>query len=713
MYILLCFYSYINILGKNMSQRSINQEEVNFELMELNKKYIPKYDVILNTSPPRVGKTINTIQYHIDNRIPSLVFVDNKEQAEDIITDLGNINEKYLSSIRHWKSKEKLCHILQNKEDMIKKHGKEFFKTREFKHNKHINICKNCKYKENCEWTWQKETIVGYNVVLMNKKNIPTPLINNRIIKGYVNIFHNHDLEKALDESIPYNIFDEEPRTIIYDEKLEELHITEFEKLDNVEFKLLNKIISIEKPSANIFILDDDDFINAMEIIKAIFKNDYYIDKVLKELDFDFNQMGKYEKGVYIKIFLRKIRTNIKIYDYLKNRYTGLPKIGGKYDLRFFKQERLYIDILFERNELFGKNREHKIIFLDATPLPSVVRTIKRPGFHEIKLKTEIFNKDSSLLRIYRKKNPSRASRDTIKKRIIKKKIKNNIFQDEAYRLPFKTKKHIDEYKKLNKRKFGFITYRELKINNEDEEITFEPLKEIEKTLKNVHTLYNGNVRGRAELNDCDILYVLGTHRLPSSAMYSLYRYLGGRKTWQELKPVKKRMYKLEYNDELFNEIINHQIDSEMEQVIFRNMPHMNKRLIILEGHLPKHLKDYFKQVYTLNIKTETEKLIFPILIEEFLKALNYNKEFNFELVKKLAELSFEKNNKKIYTALNKLKKEESRARVIKLINEFRTEPEKYTFEKIHKILKVTRPNLLKEAKMYSFSSFKRLYNGK
>lgn len=62
-----------------MSQRSKNQEEVNSKLMELNEKYIPDYDIILNTSPPRAGKTFNTIKYHIDNKIPAIVFIDGEE----------------------------------------------------------------------------------------------------------------------------------------------------------------------------------------------------------------------------------------------------------------------------------------------------------------------------------------------------------------------------------------------------------------------------------------------------------------------------------------------------------------------------------------------------------------------------------------------------------------------------------------------------------
>lgn len=179
-----------------------------------------------------------------------------------------------------------------------------------------------------------------------------------------------------------------------------------------------------------------------------------------------------------------------------------------------------------------------------------------------------------------------------------------------------------------------------------------------------------------------------------------------------DLKTIDGRVEKLTYNDKLFNKIINHQIDSEMEQVIFRNMPHMKKRFIILEGHLPEHLKEYFKEVANINMKPTTEKLLFPVVIEEFLKSLYYKKEFNFKDVNKIVKLSFD-DDKKILGEFNKRMKEESVKKVIKLIDEYRTKAENYTFEKIYNILKEKNPELIKKAKMSSFSSFKNKYNSK
>ncbi|WP_225370578.1 hypothetical protein [Methanobrevibacter arboriphilus] len=94
--------------------------------MELNREFIPEYDVILNTAPPRAGKTINTILYHVDNDIPIIVFVDNKEQAEDIMADLGEIDD-YFKAPYYWKSKKNLCYILNNKKEIIKEEGRKFF----------------------------------------------------------------------------------------------------------------------------------------------------------------------------------------------------------------------------------------------------------------------------------------------------------------------------------------------------------------------------------------------------------------------------------------------------------------------------------------------------------------------------------------------------------------------------------------------------------
>lgn len=45
--------------------------------------------------------------------------------------------------------------------------------------------------------------------------------------------------------------------------------------------------------------------------------------------------------------------------------------------------------------------------------------------------------------------------------------------------------------------------------------------------------------------------------------------------------------------------LVKHQRDSAMEQIIFRNMPHMEKRLIIIEGYLPKKLRKIFLNTFS------------------------------------------------------------------------------------------------------------------
>jgi len=698
-----------------MSQRSKNQEEVNNKLMELNRKFIPEYDVILNSSPPRVGKTINTILYHIENKIPAIVFIDNENQANDIIEDLREINEDYLIFLHYWQNKEKSCYIFLNEDEIIKKEGKEFFETLKFKHKNNIYICKNCKYAEGCRWKSQRRLIKMYNIVLMNKANIFTPIVDIRNSFGKGDMFYHHDIYKFADESIDYDIDTEEPRTIIYDEKIEEIHITKFRKFKENDFKLLNKIIELKKPKLNTKIHNDSKFINEMKNIRDIFVDYGSIATLLEKSDIDFTSFGKREKGIYVDIFLQKIKDNIEIYEYLKSRYHYLPSINGKYNWNFITSEKLYIDALFERNEILrtiNKDECNKIILLDATPLkPLVERLKRREGVKEINLDLEVFDKNSSLLRIYREGRPSMASRDAIKKRIFKNGVETNLLKDKSYDIVVEIKRYIEEFKKLKDIKFGVITYKQLK-RNENDKIPIKPFEKLEKLLKNISTLYFGNSRGRSELNDCKILHIVGTDRHPPISMYNLYRYLGGMKDWEDLKTIDGRVEKLTYNDKLFNEIINHQIDSEMEQVIFRNMPHMKKRLTILEGHLPEHLKEYFKEVANINMKPTTEKLIFPIVIEEFLKALYYNKEFNFKDVDKIAKLSFD-DDKKILREFNKRKKEDSVKKAIKLIDEYRAKPENYTFEMIYDILKEENFELIKKAKMSSFSSFKNKYNNK
>lgn len=204
-----------------MSPRSNNQKEVNAKLMELNKKYIPENKIILNTSPPRAGKTINTILYHIENKIPAIVFIDNKEQADNIENNKKINSEKGGFNLYRWKKKEDLCYIRLNKSQIIEEKGKNYFEEVLFKEEKGISSCKNCEHYYYCEWSIQKRDLYLYDIILMNKKNISTPLVENFNKELDLDIFYTaHRQDKEIVKV---------PRTIIYDEKLEELHTIKFQ----------------------------------------------------------------------------------------------------------------------------------------------------------------------------------------------------------------------------------------------------------------------------------------------------------------------------------------------------------------------------------------------------------------------------------------------------------------------------------------------------
>ncbi|WP_225370577.1 hypothetical protein [Methanobrevibacter arboriphilus] len=193
----------------------------------------------------------------------------------------------------------------------------------------------------------------------MNKKNIETATVDNPNENEHLILFHKHTLD--------ISDTDGEPRNIVYDEKLEQLHTIEFKELTSNELKLINKIIKLKEPSADIIILDNQDFIHQIDFIKNILKEDIYTYSFLKRLDFDFSLFGEFDYKIYFEIFLNKIKDNIKIYDYLVEKPAPLPMKGNSFDLKHFTYEKLYIDILFERMS------EHKIILLDATPLKSIV----------------------------------------------------------------------------------------------------------------------------------------------------------------------------------------------------------------------------------------------------------------------------------------------------------------------------------------------------
>ncbi len=683
-----------------MSQRTKNQEKVNSKLMELNEKFIPEYDVILNTAPPRTGKTINTILYHVDNDIPVIVFVDNKNQAEDIMADLGEIDD-YFKAPYYWQSKKDLCYILNNKKEIIKEEGKKFFDLTEFKYNNGINICKNCKYYDNCKWQDQRVSLLGNNLILMNKKNIVTAIVDNPNENEHLKIFHKHDA--SIDT-------DGEPRNIVYDEKLEKLHKINFKKLTPNERKLLNKIIKLKEPLADVTIVDNQDFIHHIKFIKNIFRDgETYTYSFFKRLDFDFSLFGEFDYKIYFEIFLNKIKDNIEIYDYLDEKPAPLPEKGNWCNLNYFTYEKLYIDILFERMS------DHKIILLDATPLKPIVEKIKeKKGFKNIKLDDDLLDNDSSLLRILRGGKTVNASRSTLQDRYLDDDL-DDILDDVSYTPVIETSQYVQEFKKLKNVDWGVVSYQSLEIEGIEDPIPIMAL--LKKRLENILTLPFGNIRGRSELNDCDILYIVGTDRHPSPSKYNLYRYLDGDKSFYELKKLKGGYSRLTFNDERFNEIINHQINSEMEQVIFRNMPHIEKRLTILEGYLPEHMNKYFKRVAEINMHEYSQENIFPTIINHFLKTVFLDKPFDFEEVNRLSDLSRkteEEIKKEIEKRILKVNKKKSLDKALKLARKYMSKryQHKYNCKLPNIFIYLNRNNssLMKNAELNSLSTFRRLY---
>lgn len=689
-----------------------NINEINSELMKLNEKYLPNYDIILNTSPPRVGKTINTILYHIENGIPAIVFIDNKEQAEDILEDIKDINVEYLDNLYHWKPKADLCYIIENEAEIIENKGKDFFETIQFKNDQGISPCKNCKYIKSCDWIEQKNMVMGHDLILMNKMNIGTSLVNSKSFYDYSRLlFYRYNYDDSVDS-----------RTIIYDEKLDDLHTDIFNEFNDIELKFLNKIIELTTTSQKIVIYNNSAFVDKIETIKKVYANKPSFSSILNEIDFDFNLLGKYDPKIHMEIFFSKLERNIEIVEYLKSKSPPLPiKEDGSYNFEFFSYEKLYIDILFEKIE------GHKIILLDATPLDFIVDKLKKKnGFKHISLNFSVFDKKSVLLRICREQRLVKTSRRTLISRNKGKKIQS-ILEDKSYQSVLATSKIIKENKESKNIKFGVISYKFIKIKEKDRKITFKPLYELKKVIgvDFVRTLHFGNSRGRSELNECEIIYIVGTDRHNPFSKYDLYRYLGGIKAPEELKPHEGRVNMLTYNDELFNLIINHQVDSEMEQVIFRNMPHIKNRLVILEGHFPKHLADYFKEVHYINMLQLWEKTYFPRVIKAFLKSIfskkpfifkNIKRSVNHEDTKSLIALSH-KNTREIESEIKKMLKIEklnNRAEIVKLTRKYMSNryKQKYncTSKGIYRYLDENYPDLMNKAKISSYSTFRRLY---
>lgn len=598
--------------------------------------------------------------------------------------------------LHYWEPKGDLCYILQNEKEITRKHGKEFFETISFKHEKGIGICDKCEYKMPCQWDLQKDTAMGYDILLMNKDNIKTPLIKDSHFYTYLKLFYKYDIYEDV----------ETPRTIIYDEKLEKLHIEKFNELEDSEIDLLNKILKLIDPSINTILDDDWDIAEKIDFIDAVLENKPTNSKILKDINFNFNVFGKLDPEIYLKILFNKLRINKEIHDYLEDK-PPLPFKNKKVDLDFFTYEKLYIDILFERKD------KHKIILLDATPLKTIVDTIKdMEGFKEIELDLDIFNKESSLLRICRNGKPVNTSRSLITDRVKEDNIKD-IFNDKAYTPVIETNQYIKEFKQSKDIKFGVVSYQFLDLDYQGGPVYI--LDELKEKIGDVHTLYFGNTRGRSELNKCDILHIVGTDRHPPPSQYNLYRYLGGNKSYYDLKK-KKGYTKLTFNDKLFNEILDHQIESEMEQVIFRNMPHMNKRLTILEGYFPEHLRGYFKKVAKINLHEYSQKNLFPKVIKHFLKATYLGKPFDFEEVNKLCDISF-KSEKKAENIIKKNQEKEYQEKVLKLAKKYMSKryQNKYgcKLKGIFHYLNRKYGSWMKYAELESLSKFRRLYKKK
>jgi hypothetical protein len=684
-----------------MSLRSSNQKKVNYKLMELNKEHIPKSLVILNTSPPRVGKTINSIFYFVDESVPLIVFVDNDKQTKDLYNKLLNINKKEDVSFYHWKSKAKLCFVLSNidNEELFKDEKiRASFEIIKYKNDRGVSHCWNCKFSEKCQWNWQKKNMNKYDVILMNKHNIGTILIDND------KLFYKNDTKRA----------------IVYDEEIDKLKITKYKKLYKTDIELLNKIITLTIPLIENLVNNNSDFINDRKQIKEIFKVRVSNEEIIRS-DFDFSKYGELDKKVYIETLISKVKNNLEILDYLDNKNAPFPEINNKDDFREFTLEKLFVDVLIE------KRGDHKIVLLDATPLELIINRIedKVGDLKVIKVNPKFFNNDSLIFRISRKGNYINNSRMAMKTRIVNnidsKKISQDNFgleKDISYITAFKINEIIQEYNNLNNQKaeYGVVTYGTIRFKKKEIDI----IEMLEKhNIKNI--LYYGNYRGRSNLNECDVTQIIGTDRHDASALYKLYRYLDGKKSLKELKKSydeKKHVY----DDVLFNSLVKHQKDSAMEQIIFRNMPHINKRLVIIEGYFPEHLKEYFQYILPLKIYEEfpnsgiiatPSKRILKEIINKFLDNIYNNKKLDSEFFSSISQSSCKPKNK-INTELKKKDIEEARKEVMVLTRKYLSPKYKrkynYTIAGVFDYLNEKHGFLMKKAKINSVQRFRKLY---
>lgn len=685
-----------------MSSESNNFDKIRIELDRLNKKYLHKHSVILNTSPPRVGKTINTILQHIKDNVPVIVFVDNEKQSKDLHDKLDSIIEDSDVSLYYWKNKKNSCFIMQISEEETEIN--EYISIAKSEIKEGVNYCKKCNFHRDCYWRCQKTNINQYDVVLMNKHNIGTVLIDND------KLFYKNN----------------EKRSIIYDEEIDKPYLTEYKYLKRKDIHLLNKIYTLTVGDPNELVSNNNynnNFIDKIDTIKELL-DVRVTDKEIIDSDFDFSNYKELNKKAYLELFFNKIKTNIEIFDYLDKKPAPLPKKeNGNYDFDLFQLEKLFIDILIE------KRGDHKIVLLDATPLQVIVDRIKDKvdDFKEIGVSADFFKKQSLIFRIERKGTYVKNSRMSIKTRIRKnitletisdKKL--GLDKDISYITAFKINELIKKYNEINNEntKYGVVTYGNIKFKNK---LSIDVIKMLEENnIENI--LYYGNYRGRSNLNECEVIHIIGTDRHDSSALYNLYRYLDGEKTLNKLKK-SYSLEKNEYGDTLFDELVKHQRDSGMEQIIFRNMPHMKKRLVIIEGHLPEHLKEYFEYNYPLKIYEEfpnsgtiakpSERIIKEI-INKFLDGVYYNEKIDEEFYYLFSDLSCEPKQK-LNSKLKKLDKEEARKEIMTLTRKYLSPKYKRKYgcvaEGVFNYLNENYTNLMKEGKINSLGRFKSLYN--
>ena len=120
-------------------------------------------------------------------------------------------------------------------------------------------------------------------------------------------------------------------------------------KINDNEYNLLDKVFEQDNPLFNSKISSDSDFIDNFEPIKEMIKDKTIND--FKNVDFDYEKLGKFDQNIHVKILFNKIKNNLEIYDYLKN-INALPENN---DYNQYLSEKLYIDILFEKNLLIKK----------------------------------------------------------------------------------------------------------------------------------------------------------------------------------------------------------------------------------------------------------------------------------------------------------------------------------------------------------------------